>query len=48
MFDDLKERIRRDEATENTQRERIAKSMVVAVLSIFLFGGLYFFVKMVE
>lgn len=48
MFDSLDEKMKHDDAVEVTRRERIAKGVVVAVLSILLFGGLYLAVRMVE
>ncbi len=48
MFDSLEERIKHDEAEEVSPRERVAKGLLIAVLSILLFGGLYFAVRMIE
>jgi hypothetical protein len=48
MFDDLNERMRRDETTETTKLERFIRNAIIAVLSVFLFGGLYFLVQTVE
>jgi len=48
MFDSLDETIRHDDALETSRRERLGKRLVVAVLSILLFGGLYFAIRMVE
>lgn len=48
MFDSLDEKIKHDDAVEISRSERIAKRVVVAVLSILLFGGLYFAVRMLE
>ena len=48
MFDSLDDQIKRDDAVEITRRERIVKATLVAVLSILLFGGLYFVVRILE
>lgn len=48
MFEDLEERMKEDDTDAITRRERIAKRLVIAVLSVFLFGGLYFLVQAVE
>ncbi len=48
MFDSLAERIREDEHKEVNQTERIVRWVVVAVLSILLFGGLYMGIRMLE
>lgn len=48
MFDSLDEQIKHDDAVEITRRERIVKAVIVAVLSILLFGGLYFAVRILE
>lgn len=46
MFDSLDERIKHDDAEEVTPKERVMKGVVVALLSVLLFGGLYFAVRM--
>ncbi len=48
MFDSLDEQIKHDDAAEITRRERIVKAALVAALSVLLFGGLYFAVRMLE
>lgn len=48
MFDSLDEKIKHDNAIAVTRRERIGKAVAIAVLSILLFGGLYFAVRMLE
>ena len=48
MFDSLEERIKSDDTAETSRRERIIKGVAVAVISILLFGGLYFAVRMLE
>jgi hypothetical protein len=48
MFDSLDERIKHDGTIESSRKERIVKGVVVAALSILLFGGLYFAVKLLE
>jgi len=48
MFESLSDRIKEDEHKEVNQTERIIRWVVVAVLSILLFGGLYMGVRMLE
>jgi len=48
MFESLDEKIKHDDAVEISRRERVVKGVVVAVLSILLFGGLYYAVRMLE
>lgn len=48
MFDDLSERIKRDDIVETTRRERLAKAIAIPALAILLFGGLYFVVQMAQ
>jgi hypothetical protein len=48
MFDSLDEKIKHDDTVETSRGERIAKIVAIAVLSILLFGGLYFAVRMLE
>lgn len=45
MFDSLDDKIKHDNAVEISPRERIVKGVVVTVLSVLLFGGLYFAVR---
>jgi hypothetical protein len=48
MFDSLDEKIKHDDAVETSRGERIAKGMAIAVLSILLFGGLYWAIRLAE
>lgn len=48
MFDSLEEKIKRDDAAEISRGERVVKGVVIAALSVLLFGGLYFAVRMLE
>jgi hypothetical protein len=48
MFDSLADRIRADEHEEVKTSERVIKWVVMAVLSILLFGGLYLGIRMLE
>jgi hypothetical protein len=48
MFDSLDEKIKHDDAVETSRSERIGKRVAVVILSILLFGGLYFAVRMLE
>jgi hypothetical protein len=44
MFDTLDERIKHDEAVP--RKELILKTIVMVLLSVLLFGGLYFLVQL--
>ena len=46
MFDSLADRMRADEQQQSTTRERAVRYTVVAILSLALFAGLYFVVRM--
>lgn len=48
MFDSLSDRMKQDEQLEVNKTERYVRWAVVAILSILLFGGLYFGVRMLE
>jgi hypothetical protein len=48
MFESLDDKIKQDDAVEISRKERVIKGVVVAVLSVLLFGGLYFAVRMIE
>jgi len=48
MFDSLDEQIKHDDAVEKSLKERIMEWTVVAVLSVLVFGGLYYAVRMIE
>jgi len=48
MFDSLEDQIKHDDAIEISRRERIGKAIMIAALSILLFGGLYFAVRMLQ
>ena len=46
MFDSLADRIREDAHKEVKTTERVLRWVAVAVVSVALFGGLYYGVKM--
>jgi len=48
MFDSLEEQIKRDDRLEISRKERVLKNVAIAALSVLLFGGLYFAVRLVE
>ena len=48
MFDSLSDRIRADEHQEVSNTERIVRYAVISVLSLLLFGGLWFGVRLLE
>ena len=48
MFDSLDDQMKLDAAKETTKREQAVKWTVVAALSVLLFSGLYFAVRILE
>jgi len=48
MFDSLADRMKEDDHQEINNTERVIRWLAVAVLSVLLFGGLYFGVRMLE
>ena len=48
MFDSLADRIREDEHSTVNNTERLVRWLVVALVTILLFGGLYYGVRMLE
>ena len=48
MFDSLADRIREDDHKEVNTTERILHWVAIAVVSIVLFGGLYYGIRMIE
>jgi hypothetical protein len=46
MFDSLDEKIKHDDAVEISRGEQIVKGVAIVVLSMLLFGGLYYAVRM--
>ena len=48
MFDSLADRIREDEHKEVNTTERVLRWIAIAVISVVLFGGLYYGVRMME
>lgn len=48
MFDSLGDRIREDDHKEVSRTERVIRWAAILVLSILLFGGLFFGVRMLE
>ena len=48
MFESLDDQMKLDAAKETTKREQAVKWTVVAALSVVLFGGLYFAVRILE
>lgn len=48
MFDSLADRIRADERQEVKTSERVIRWIVIAVLSVVLFGGLYLGIRLLE
>jgi hypothetical protein len=48
MFESLADRMKADEHAEVNNTERVVRFIAVVVLSVLLFGGLYFGVRMLE
>jgi len=48
MFDSLADRIREDEHKEVNNTERLLRWVAITVISIVVFGGLYYGVRMIE
>ena len=48
MFESLADRMKADEHAEVNNTERVVRLIAVVVLSVLLFGGLYFGVRMLE
>lgn len=46
MFDSLADQIRHDEQAETTRRARLIRYILIAVISVLLFVGLYMGVRM--
>lgn len=47
MFDSLDEQIKHDEHEQESNRDRILKWLVIALISIVVFAGLYLGVRLV-
>lgn len=48
MFESLSDRIKQDDHNEVNSKERMLQWAVVAVVSLLVFGGLYFGVHMLQ
>ena len=48
MFESLADRMKADDHAEVKNTERVVRWIAVVVLSVLLFGGLYFGVRMLE
>jgi hypothetical protein len=48
MFDSLEETMKHDADEQSTRTERLIRYAAVAVVSVLVFGGLYFGVRMME
>jgi hypothetical protein len=48
MFDSLSDQIRDDARSQKTTRERVIEYLAIAVLSLLVFAGLFFGVRMLE
>jgi Ni,Fe-hydrogenase I cytochrome b subunit len=48
MFDSLADRIRQDEHNEISNNERMVRWLAMLVVSVLVFGGLYFGIRMLE
>ncbi len=47
MFDSLDDQIKHDEKAEVSNKERMLRWLAVVVVSVAVFGGLYFVVRIV-
>lgn len=48
MFDSLDEQMKHDEHEQSSNKERLLRWVAVAIVSVLVFGGLYFGVRLVE
>jgi Ni,Fe-hydrogenase I cytochrome b subunit len=48
MFDSLDEQIKHDEHEVTSNKERILRWVMVLIVSVLVFGGLYFGVRLIE
>jgi hypothetical protein len=48
MFETLDDRMKHDEQETTTSKERMLKWLLVGVVSVILFSGLYFGVRLLE
>ncbi|MFN0169353.1 MAG: hypothetical protein ACKV22_23270 [Bryobacteraceae bacterium] len=48
MFDSLSDQMKRDEKASTTTTEVMIRWVTVAIVSVLVFGGLYFSVRMLE
>ncbi len=48
MFDSLADQMRRDEHLQISNNERMVRWLVVAILSIVIFGGLYVSIQLLQ
>ncbi len=48
MFEALEDQIKTDEQKTTTKRERLVIWLIIAVVSIILFGTLYFGIHLIE
>ncbi len=48
MFDSLDEQMKHDDRQEKTQKERVLEALAIVVVSIIVFAGLFFGVRMVQ
>lgn len=48
MFESLDEQMKKDDAKESTGKERMMRWAIAGLVTILVFGGLYFGVSMLE
>lgn len=48
MFDSLADKMKEDEAREVSKRERVVRYVTMLVISVVVFGGLYFGVSVLQ
>ena len=48
MFDSLDEQMKHDDRAQKSQKERVLEILAIAVLSVAIFAGLFFGVRLLE
>jgi hypothetical protein len=48
MFESLDDQIKRDDQLETTTKERVVRWVAIAVVSVLVFAGVFFSVRMLE
>ena len=48
MFESLDDQMKHDDKAEKTQKERVIEVLAIVVLSVVIFAGLFFGVRMLQ